>query len=75
MHKNSIEYGVLVMLRLVMLGLEMQGLFPIYFLVWRVKDSFVFTHAYPCVNSLCIANTMVCYVLVLHPIILNRVCS
>lgn len=54
-------------------GLVILGLFPIHHLVWCIMGSSIATHAYSFINSPCIVNTMVCYVLVIHPIILDRV--
>lgn len=47
--------------------------YPLFGLVWFVKGNYAFNYAFPCVNSPCIAKIMICYVLVIQLIILNRV--
>lgn len=47
-------------------------LFLIHCLVWCVKGSSIYNHAYPCINNSCIANIVVYSILVIHPIIVNR---
>lgn len=56
-YENNTRYPVLVML-----WSAMVELFVIQGLVWCIKGTSVFNHAYPCINISYIANTMICYV-------------